>query len=298
MNKLPENFKYSSGQALLIVLLSMAVVLTIVLSILSSTITDVAVTSREEEALRAFSAAEAGVEQALIGGSLAGSFGNASFTASISSYGQGADTFVFQDALFSGESATLWFVEHDEDTGALTCSGGNCFTGNQMTVCWGEDGTPADQATTPAIEVSIFYTDTPGDYSTVKIARDTADPNSNRRTTNKFGTATIGGCSIDGLNFAFQKNIQFDSLGIPSSVYNTQNGLQLARIRFFYNTDQAQPVGVDLSASGGTLPSQGKRIVSQGSAGEANRRIEVYQSFGELPVIFDSAAFSPGGIVK
>ena len=57
MRNLP---KIESGQALLLVLLGMAVVLTIVLSILSRSVTDIAVTSREEEALRAFSAAEAG----------------------------------------------------------------------------------------------------------------------------------------------------------------------------------------------------------------------------------------------
>ena len=49
-----------SGQALLVILLSMAVILTLVLSVASSSITDVTVTTFEEDALRAFSAAEAG----------------------------------------------------------------------------------------------------------------------------------------------------------------------------------------------------------------------------------------------
>lgn len=78
-----------SGQALLLVLLSMAVVLTIVLSILSRSVTDIAVTSRDEEALRAFSAAEAGVEQALVAGGGTGTVGNATFNANVSGFASG-----------------------------------------------------------------------------------------------------------------------------------------------------------------------------------------------------------------
>ncbi len=46
----------------MLVLLSMSVVLTLVLFILSRSITDIAVTTSQEEAVRAFSAAEAGVD--------------------------------------------------------------------------------------------------------------------------------------------------------------------------------------------------------------------------------------------
>ena len=62
----------NQGQALLIVLLTLSVVLTIVLSIVSRSITDISITSLEEDSQRAFNAAEAGVEQALLkGGAIA-----------------------------------------------------------------------------------------------------------------------------------------------------------------------------------------------------------------------------------
>ena len=80
--------------------------------------------------------------------------------------------------------------------------------------------------------------------------------------------------------------------------YNNPNGLQFAKIRILYNTDIAHYLGVDVSDTGNNLPSQGVRIESEGSSGEANRRIEVFQTFGELPPIFDAVLFSPGGIVK
>ena len=57
------------GQALILVLLSLAVVLTVVLSVFSRSITDVSISSKENDAMRAFSAAEAGVEQVLVVGS-------------------------------------------------------------------------------------------------------------------------------------------------------------------------------------------------------------------------------------
>lgn len=292
--------KHQGGQALLLVLLSMAVVLTIVLSVLSRTITDITITTREEEALRAFAAAEAGIERALIIGSNAGEFGNgASFTATISNFGHQQSEYVYPEKLLSGETAIIWFVDHDEDDGGLTCDTNECFAGSSIKICWGEPGTASDSDTAPAIETSIFYANTPGDYSTIRVARDTRDPNATRRSSNSFqadGTGTT--CVIDDQEFAFRKILDLGTdLGIPAGSYSVQNGLQFAKIRILYN-DIAHTLGVDVSASGSTLPSQGVRIESAGSSGEANRRIEVFQTFGELPPIFDTVIFTTGGIVK
>ena len=294
MDNLPSS---NSGQALLIVLLSMAVILTIVLSILSRSVTDVAVTSREEEALRAFSAAEAGVERAILIGSNTGSFNDASFVATAVNFAVSAEEYIYPDKLLSGESATIWFVDHDEETRELTCDTNECFTGSQMSVCWAGSGTSSDQATTPALEISILYVDVPWDYSTIKIARVTTDPNIARRVTNNFGDTDGVGCTLEGQDFEFKKTIDFSASGL-NIPYAAPGNLLIAKIRFFYNTDEAQTLGFDVGGTGSDLPSQGRRIVSTGMAGEANRRIEVLRTFGELPPIFDVAVFSPGGIVK
>lgn len=296
--------KNTEGQALLLILLTMAVVLTVVLSILSRTITDITVTTREEEALRAFSAAEAGIEKALIVGSTQGPSGDASFDASVTDFGQGQTEFIYPEELFSGESATIWLVEHN-DAGELVCDvPGDCFTGSQMAICWGKDGTPRD-ADAPAIEISIFYDADPSDetYSDVKIARATADPyqppprvsGSPNYSPNYFDSNIDIDCTLGGQTLEFEKNIVFSDFGIDSS---TAGRLLFVKVRFFYNTDEAQPLGVDVSGSGSDLSSQGKKIESTGTSGEANRKIEVFQSFGELPPIFDAVLFSPGGIVK
>jgi len=296
--KLP---KFQKGQALLIVLLSMAVVLTIVLSILARSITDLSLSSQDEDSLRAFSAAEAGVEKALIIGTDIGSteIGNATYNASVSSYAEGESSFSNPISLTSGESSTLWFVAHDED-GNLVCSVDKpCFRGSQMKVCWGKSGTSSSSDTTPAIELSIFYTTSAGDYSTARIARAALDPNGSRRASNNFSAPDSGTCTIGSNTFEFQKTISFSDLGIPANVQNLQNGLQFAKIRFFYNTDVSQNFGFDLNFPGNSvLPSQGLSIESSGSSGEANRKLNVFQSYAETPEIFDSVVFSGSGVTK
>lgn len=299
--RLPTLARRNSGQALLLVLLSMAVVLTIVLSILSRGISDVAVTSREEEALRAFSAAEAGVERALIVGSgiETTDIGDATFTAKVSGSGAGGQEFANPVGIISGESLLFWFVAHDDD-GNLVCDGTHpCFTGSQFKICWGNEGTAAGGATTPAIEISTFYLAIPESYATARIARVTADPNSSRRGTNNFSAPDAGACTTGETTFEFQKTVDLAALGVPPASYGAQNGLQFVKVRIFYNTDVTHLVGINTNFPGnGLLPSQGFRIESVGVSGESNRKIEVFQGFGEPPPIFDGAIFSLGGITK
>lgn len=295
-----QTLLYQKGQALLIVLLSMAVILVIVLSVLSRSVTDVVITSREEEALRAFSAAEAGIEQALVSlTATSGDFEGASFDAQIAPViSPNGKTFVSPEDVAAGETVTLWFVSHDED-GNLICDATNpCFTGARMRVCWGKPGTPVDATTTPAIEVSVLYANTPGNYSTVRVGRAAYDPNTSRASQNGFEAPDVGGCTIDGQDFAFQKLVHFfAATGVPSSVYTTPDGLQLARVRVFYNSDTPQSVGISANfGANSVLPSQGRRVESVGTAGEATRKIEVYDLFADLPGPFDSVLFSTGSI--
>ncbi len=304
MGKLPPRVS-EKGQALLLVLLGMAVILTIVLSIVSRSITDITVSTKEEEALRAFSAAEAGVERALITGSNIPltPIGDAFFTANVTGAPSPSRDFAHPIGIISGESLIIWFVNHDSN-GNSTCTGNSCFTGDKFKLCWGTPGTGAGSSTTPAVEVSVFYAATPGDYSTVKIARDAIDPNSGRRSTNAFSAPDAGGCQIGNSSFAFQKTINLGTggLGIPQASYNSQNGLQFARIRMLYNTDIAHELGVSTSGFTGSgnflFPAQGSSIVSTGVAGVSNRKVEVFQGYGEPPPIFDAAIFSPSGITK
>ncbi|MCX6706508.1 MAG: hypothetical protein NTV24_05445 [Candidatus Woesebacteria bacterium] len=286
--------KRESGQALLLVLLSMSVVLTIVLSILARSTVDIGISTRSEESVRAFSAAEAGIERALVAGvpTLSGNFDNGSttFDAKVTSFSSAVSEFILPSSLYSGESATVWFVSHKEDGSlSLVCDAGNpCFTGNQIEVCWGKEETRS--AYIPAIEISVIYLSTPGDYTTAKIARVAVDPNDTRRNSNSFSDHDNGTCVIGGQTFVFRSKFNLGPLGVNTS------GLQLARIAILYNTDMGHPVAVRVF--GGILPAQGVVIDSSGVSGNSTRKVEVIRGFKELPGIFENVAFSYGGITQ
>ena len=286
-----------SGQALVLVLLSLSVVLTLVLFILSRSITDVAVSSKQEASVRAFSAAEAGVERALVIGSNLSStdIGDASYTTSVTEFASGADL-SFPSPVSYGDTVTVWFVSHDTNRN-LSCTSLPCFYGDSpsIKVCWGNSGTPAGAVTTPAIELSVYYDSTPGNMATVNIGRTAIDPNVGRRASNSFISNDGGTCQIGGQTYQFQKTITFASLGVPAGSYQNANGLQIAKIRMLYNSNASHVVGV--SVSGGALPSQGQKIDSSGVAGDSNRRIVVYQGWPEFPFASNSI-LSPVGITK
>ena len=285
-----------NGQALLIVLLSMAVILTVVLSILSRSVTDVAVTSRGEESVRAFSAAEAGVEQALIGAPTSGTLTGSSFDAEVVDIGKNLTSFVYPLGVESGDTATVWLVSHD-DNGSLVCDGANpCHTGSSVMVCWGADQPYPDPSLMPAIEVISLYLNTPGNNSTARVARATFDGNSSRRSLNNFDVANASGCNIDTESFAYSANVDFAAMGIPSSVYSTPNGMQLLAVRMLYNTDTTHKLGVSTFSS--IFPSQGTHVNSTGISGEAIRKVSVLRLFPDLPPTFYSAVFAPVGVSK
>lgn len=293
---LPIKSAKDSGQTLLIVLLLLAVVLTIVLSIASRSVTDINVSTKEEEAARAFSAAEAGIEQALIGGPISGTLPNgATFNVLPRAIG-GATGYNYPQSLRSGETAPIWFLAHEEDNSIDTdCSTGTCFNGTSIKLCW---GTPTGSSG-PAIQLNVLYDPTAnGEYSDVGIARKVLDPDdSGRRGQNSFERPTGGACNVNGQDYAYSHVVTFASdMNIPRSCTDVQRCLLAGRVRYFYNSN-AEPFAADTAPS--NLPLQGRIIESTGLSGDANRRIQVVRQYPDLPPIFDLALFSgSGGLTK
>lgn len=173
-----------------------------------------------------------------------------------------------------------------------------CFTGTIMYVCWGDPAKVGNPVTDPAIEVSVFYETTPMDLSTLKIARLTADPRQSRTPPNNFEWQGIGNSCPNGVSYAHSKLYTFANRGIPATL---PGNLQFARIRMLYNTDTTQPLAVTVRGSTGTtitLPSQGQNIASTGTAGQSNRKVQVYQGWPEPPEVFDFAIYSGTGLTK
>ncbi|MBI3290182.1 hypothetical protein HYZ78_02205 [Candidatus Microgenomates bacterium] len=283
-----------SGQALVIILLVLAVASTIAISLASRSVTDISITTKERESARAFSAAEAGVEEALIGGSTSGTLsGGETFSVISASSGGGTD-FVWPGKVSSGEAVTLWLVSHKDD-GTIGCGGSYpCYTGSTISVCWGEPGTASGDSETPAIAAQVVYLNPAGSYAGARIARVASDPNSSRRANNNFADLTSSGATCGGESFAFSKNITFSDLGIPSSVYDTENGLQAISVRLIYNTSTPHPVA--FVSDSDAFPIQGTSVTSTGTAESSSRKIEVFQTFAEFPTIFGFGV-SPGGAI-
>lgn len=313
MSKLPESRKLQSkyregGQALLVILLTMSVILTVVLSAVSRTVTEITITSYEESTLRAFSAAEAGVEEALLKGTTPGTYPPVTLDTGLT-YQLSVSTpvpsnqqdFNYPADLVSGESATFWFVSHNA-SGQLSCvSPLPCFTGSQIRdICWGASATINNQ--TPAIEISLFYDPTiqavsTGDFSGVRVVRFAYDPNSGRTSQNNFAQAATS-CSILGTAYPFTTgNIVLPPiLGLPCT--NARGCILMAKVRMFYNPTPS-PLGLSVTVSGGgSLPAQGIQVESVGVAAESTRRLNVFQAYPEPPNVLDAVLFSLKDIVK
>lgn len=306
-----------SGQALIIILLAMSVALTLVLSSVSRSVSDIEISDTEEESLRAFSAAEAGVEKALLEFTQTGGFigetgsltgqtqTDTEYTANITSTSVGS-TYEHPKEIGPGEGATFWMTARDEN-GDFTCEGDSCVRGSNIKICFGDSTKSYPKI--PAIEVQTYFDDSatsPGDtpdametndFSNVKMDIKVFDPWDFRRSENNFGGATLG-CNIDGFNsqykYRIQNNIVINSIG---GCQNNRSCLIAMKIRSLY-TDDKMPIIISVSGAQPDLPAQGVVIDSVGTSGESARKLNVEYTFSSIPGIFNNTAFSEGGLVK
>ena len=295
-----QNKKLIRGQALLLVLLTMSLTLVVVLSNISRSITDVSVTSYQEDSLRAFSAAEAGIEQALLNavpGSFSGTIDTStstSFSAEVKTGDEGK-VFEYPDKLNSGEVATFWFVSHDND-GKLTCNDKTCTKTNRLEFCWGDNA--AINIYTPAVVITFYYDKTGGsfasnnDFTGLKLKRFTSDPHAGRG--NNFDSSASG-CTIDS-KYKFSKIIQGSDIDDEGNCVVSSNCLVAAKVMMLYNN---KPHSLALRVQGDSdLPSQGLVVSSRGKSGLTSRNVNVFQSFPEIPDIFEGVIFSGKSVVK
>jgi len=255
------------GQALLITVLLMTVALTIGLALMSRTTTDIQISQQQEESARAFSAAEAGIEEALrsggiIGGSVTLDSG-ASYTSTSTAVGR-AD-FTFPDEIDPGDAVTLWLNGHDGSGNFIETSP---YGGSSFNLCWGAGAV----GEVPAVEVSVYYK-SGGQYLVSRSAYD-----ADRGRGNGFADVDSGGC----LDLTYKK-----AISLPAGV------LLFVNIKPFYSTAKIGAEGV-----GANFPSQGQEIESIGALGEITRKVRVFRSWPAPAAVFDYGLFSGSGLVK
>lgn len=269
-----------TGQVALIALLVLTIATTVGLSLIARTTTDVSVTRNIEESTRAFSAAEAGVEETLKSGvANSGTIDptlGVSYSVTVASVkGSVGSPFVFPQKTLSENTETVWLVDHDAVTGKIIED--PTYRADTIDVCW------SSESTTPAIVVSVLYKTSGGLYQVAKVAY---DPDSFRAAVNKFSPATTGGCGAN-INTTYKSTITFSHFVPPIDSVN--DTLIALRIRPIYS-------GTLIAiAPAQDLPFQGNRIQSVGKTDSGvNREIIVYQQYRAPESIFDYAVYSEG----
>jgi len=278
---LPQNKNNQNGQAVLIVLLIMTVILTIGLSVVSRSVTDIKISQQTQEAARAFWVAQAGLEKAIKAnaGISSDSLNDIDYTVSKATLG-GGNEFVFPEKVKANETVTLWFVGHDESTGLIDT--GVSFK-DKITLYWGnesEAGVPSES--TPALEATLVYNK--GGFKNMHY---TYDPFANRSVKTNFTPAVTTGSpfTVSGQNFKYSSDV------IDLKDYGTPYFL---RLRLLFNPSP-QVLGVLASSS---LPNQGNCFESSATVSESGivRKLKQCQFWLVSPNIFDYVLFSGGGI--
>lgn len=257
-----KKIKSQTGQAIILVVLMMVVALTVGLAVSTRTTTDISMSRKLEQSQRAFSAAEAGIEMALLspGDSSSGEFGTAKYRYVIKDTGS-------TDFIFPGVNANCsGNVCEDDSFQFLLNDGDSSYGANKIKIAWGLD----NNADVPAMEVAVLYQEN----GTYKLKRWTFD----RQGRNGFSSIADNPTTIAGTKFKYSTDLE----DLPA-------GAELIRGKVFYTKNNQ--VGFK-SLDGATFPKQGKLIESTGTAEGTTRKIEVFSGSAILPGMFDQAIFS------
>lgn len=255
---------HEKGQALLIVILTMVVSLTVGLSLASRSLVNVRISQAEEESQRAFFAAEAGIEEALKSGAAIGSAtnpltlpNNARYFATVATIG--GTEFELPGIIVKDEGGQIWLSTHPTYASPYLGS---------VTIFWGEEGESCPNAS--ALEISVFE----GSTSSPSVRRFAVDPCTRG---NSFQVASGGGLVL-GKQYRSSTTI----LGITS-------GLIMRIVPLYRSTSVAVRGSASLPSQGKLVESVGKVPTSEGK--EVVRKIKVFESFPTLPTFFDYAIF-------
>ncbi len=278
-----------SGQIVLITLLVLAIATTVALSLISRTTNDTSITRNVEESSRAFSAAEAGIEEALQ--SATGTNGavtlaaGVTYTVNISTMSGALGLYELPKKTLQGNTETVWLVNHDQSSGAVIET--PTYTAPSIAICWSKKSA----SEIPALITTLLYKKA-GVYKTVKAVFD-PDTVSRNPSNNFAGSYTAGGCG-GSTGTDYKATLTFASLNLSEPIVPSTDTLIALRIRpAYYDTKLYIDAGAEV------LPAQGYVIESTGTTvGGTNRKIIVYQQYRSPSTIFDAALYSEGALRK
>lgn len=257
----------------------MVVTLTVGLSVVLRTITNVRIATEEENSQRAFSAAEAGIEQALKTGSNISNktLDNNAIIRQVTIQNLSGNEFLINggNPIEKNDGVDVWLVEHNEDGSLNYSSGWQQFTSNKdFTLLWGTSSNACENA---ALEVVLVS----GTQAAPVSTRYAWDPCNSRRGQNSFEAPESGVFSLGGKNFYYREQI---------TVASSSRGILVRVTPIYYKTilsvrgcsRNATPPHVSCSP----LPIQGKIVESVGAVNDTVRKVNFFQGYPKVPAEF------------
>lgn len=274
--------KTSSGQVALVILTVMAIALTWALSMGKRSAIDLETSRQSQESTQAFSAAEAGIEEALRviregedvstinTSSMAGDLGVDQIAVSSATVGGGSQ-FQYPQYFKPGETVIVWLRDHFPD-GSIDENNG--YDGTRINICW---------QTGSALEVIYFH----GSLGNYGIRRYAFDDDVDRRN-------STGGAN-DGNHFSSNVGSGCTGLGLSTEIDLTSGTPLFLVLRPFYQQTKIGVVGTtDLPVQGYEIISSGE--IDQGEEQKISRKVRVFHNWkSPLSVVFNSI-FSGAGV--
>lgn len=287
-----------SGQIIIILLLMLLVALSIGLTITQRTITDVTTSTQNETASRAFSAAEAGLEQA-VQDQLSGTIqlgNNSSVTVEPPRILPVGGVALEYPPVGKETIAQFWLADPASPTFTPAYRGESLYFyfGNENLSITSPD------SELPAVELTVIVSEN-GTYKSYKYFFD-SKPN---RSSNNFNNASCGGLiqtngvvtsSSEASKFYCRVRLPDDCS--PGCQAYPGTGISvpvLVRARILYS-DINQKIA--LGPTGGTFPPQAQSYTATGVSGESVKKIQLFRMKNVVLPFFDFAIFSAGNIEK
>lgn len=279
MKKLFGNEK---GQTVVIILLVMVVGLTIGLSIVNRSLSDIKISQETEQSQRAFSAAEAGLEKAILninspGQPAPGTINDVNYTVDKSLMGGSGTT-------PDGYELTEKSAVKKDEVAQINLEGG---TASQLRIYWAKidtseaPGIPNHTTVNPCTNPPV---------ASLEISQ--INYNSSANPAYTITKSAYCACSGKGNNFTLVSHDPSAGLYAYSQVIDIVNPLdaKILRIRPLFNDTSLK---IKVETAGGILPDQEVRLVSKGESNGKVRAIEWRQPIKPaLPALFDYVLFN------
>ncbi|MEX0587549.1 MAG: hypothetical protein WDZ67_01490 [Patescibacteria group bacterium] len=260
-----------SGQALILILLVMAVSLTLGVSVASRSIATLKQVSFSAQSAQALAFAEGGAEEALKcldDGSCSAPYD----PAAVDLTGDGTNDFDYRITALGGAVLDAFPALSRDQTIELSLSG--YPSGTPVYISWVNTANSSEVSDPAAVEIAAIY----NEAGTYKVLRYAYDPVAARQSENSFFTPFTGPFSVNGVNYQYRVSISVPFTPVA------------IRIRPLYSATASTFV---FSAEvGRTLPTTGARIESSGFSGSVIRKVEVLRTNNALSELFDFAIFS------